>query len=207
MPQLHRPRASTGRLSRPYRFLGLRGSRAYTPTLAQQGSQHAQNRPREAYAVGSQGWGIVVARLIACVALLLLSMSTWADDPVIRLRKVRSLECSFAGIAAPKMDSRRPAADRSPLSGGTIFDAIDTFRKTARRVAGDGEGDLRAAWQGGALWFTERTPDGTLTVTTVLPQYREGSEDFVAIESHQSHLGAPLPGEYASGTCKVIANW
>ena len=148
-----------------------------------------------------------MARLIACVALLLSSTSSWADDPVIRLRKVRSLECSFAAVAAPKVDSRRPAAARPPHSAGTIFDAIDTFRKTARRVAGEDAGDLRAVWQGGALWFTERMPDGNLTVTTVLPQYREGSADFVAIESHQSHLGAPLPGEYSSGVCKVVANW
>jgi hypothetical protein len=148
-----------------------------------------------------------VARLVAFVALSLLSTSSWADDPVIRLRKARSLQCSFAGAVAPKSDSRRSAAEAAQQMSGATYDSIDTLRKTAQRVDGDRSGDLRAVWQAGALWFTERTSDGNLIVTTVLPQYREGSQDFVAIESRQSHLGAPLPGEYSSGSCKVVANW
>jgi hypothetical protein len=116
---------------------------------------------------------------------------------------LEALRCNFTDMALTEFKSGRRTIKSTNEKGTAVYDNIDIEHGTARIVASAAD-DLNVKWLADALWFIEKPPLGGLIVTTVFPNYSEGTEDFIVLESRHSVIGKYILGEQSSGTCSVL---
>jgi hypothetical protein len=85
------------------------------------------------------------------------------------------------------------------------YDHIDSAKGTGRIIGNVGTGNvmIRPDVNGG-LWIIETSPAGFVFVSTVLPSYAAGTNEFIIVESRHSWLGTNLLAEQSSGSCAVL---
>jgi len=153
-------------------------------------------------------------RLAALGVYLVLCSAVIAtpDDPLVRLRHVHSLRCTYTAEANTVFmpDGRKFTTDHDVIV--VVYDNIDLARGTARVIyekgIAPGAGDVTVRWTGNSLWFTEIPPATSAAIsnaisTTVFARYAEGTSDFIALDSRQS-LAMIVTGSMASGTCTEL---
>ena len=108
-------------------------------------------------------------------------------DNLAELHNARTLRCDLDGII-----------------GGTVFDSIDYSTNSARLIGGAGAADVLALQGMRDVSFIERTPMGTINLTTVWGWKQYGDYgDFHAVTSRHSGTNGPTPSQ-GRGTCKVL---
>jgi hypothetical protein len=147
----------------------------------------------------------------ALLCLFAVNCAVADDDPMARLRHVRSLRCTYTAevTTAFRPDGRKVVEDHDVIVA--VFDNIDLVHGTARVIyekgVTPGAGDVSVRWNGNALWFTE-VPESNAAVsnavlTTVFARYASGTRDFIALDSRHS-LAVIVMASTASGTCSEL---
>jgi hypothetical protein len=144
---------------------------------------------------------ISILLLICCI--LSFSLAAAEQDPFEPLSKAKGLKCQFSagwtgdwnkGILKIKQDS---------MEGSLHFDSIDFKARQARFIGNNGATDVTAVLTAEAATFVERTSSGNFIFTSVFPDYKRGTSEFIAVMSrHVMFLGGPIPSQH-HGTCKV----
>lgn len=133
-----------------------------------------------------------------------------ATDPATRLHNAHSLRCHFTAEADTKWTNGKRSITNENLNpqleaNKVLYDSIDTHAGTARAVGNIGASTVRVSVDSfGALWIVDRAPAGFIFVTTILPMYAAGTDEFVVLESRHSWVGAGALAEQSSGSCTVL---
>ena len=140
---------------------------------------------------------------------LLLPVMTFGEtdgvDVFNSLITTKSLKCSFDAGSVGIWGSKSVKIEESHFgNGGSVhFDSIDLKTNKARFIGNAGSTDVDILFNSG-LTFIEQSNSGNLIFTTVFPDYREGSEEFIAVMSRhlKGLVTGVLPSQY-HGTCKL----
>jgi hypothetical protein len=119
----------------------------------------------------------------------------------------KSLKCNFRLGSVGEWDESGPKVERDSKGLGILhFDGIDLDHRRARLIGNQGAGDISVIAGPAAINFVERTPAGSLIVTTVFAAYQPNTTTFVAVTSRHVSLGlvggGAVPSQYY-GTCQV----
>lgn len=142
------------------------------------------------------------------IALCLLVFSTYGahaiDATTELLVHARSLACSIDWTySALFKNGKRDLASHEKKYKFSIDD-IDLVKGTARIISDNGAGDVTVRWAGSSLWFMGESAIGNVALTTVFPQYVEGTSDFILVESRHSDLLTSYYAGQSYGRCSVL---
>ena len=146
---------------------------------------------------------------LRCLSYGSLASGATESDPVSRLRTARSLRCHFTAEADTKWTKGQRSITNEALNpdvaNEVVYDSIDVRKGKARIVGNIGASDVAVhADSFGAIWIVDVSPAGFVFVTTIMPLYAAGTEDFIVLESRHSWVGQSALGEQPSGSCALL---
>ena len=141
----------------------------------------------------------LLALLIAITPLV----TNAQGDAVEKLFKTKSLKCTFEMGTSGDWEKGELNIEKSRYGGSLHFDSIDLKEGEARLIGKQDATDVMVIVTPGGITFMELTDTGNVIFTTVFPEYKKGTRDFIAVSSRHMNLpGGPLTAQYY-GTCKV----
>ena len=144
----------------------------------------------------------VLVLLFYC-CMLVLPLAATADDPYERLARVKSLKCQFSAGMSGDWKNGVLEVKKDHLEGSLHFDSIDLKAGRARLIGNIGSNDVGVVTTGGSITFLERTSSGNFVFTSVFPEYKKGTSEFIVVTSrHIMFWGGPIPSQHY-GTCQV----
>lgn len=143
---------------------------------------------------------------VMILLLYVLVLPTAAEQRLLeQLIKAKSLKCQFSeGVSADWKDGTLNLNREKDAFGSSLhFDSIDFKSNKARFIGNSGASNVTANLTEEAVTFIEETTSGNLIFTSVFPEYKKGTREFIAVTSRHIMLwGGPLPSQY-HGTCQV----
>jgi hypothetical protein len=144
---------------------------------------------------------ISIFLLICCI--LPFSLVSAEQDHFESLSKAKGLKCQFSTGLTGDWHKGILKIKEGSIEGNLHFDSIDFKARQARFIGNNGTTDVTAILTAEAATFVERTPSGNFIFTSVFPDYKRGTSEFIAVMSrHLMFLGGPIPSQH-HGTCKV----
>ena len=151
---------------------------------------------------------------ILIFSLTLLATLVYGQTPTPnQLFKAKSIKCTYGnGTVAnwailgsdgsPKLETALFAESKADCS--VVFDSIDLEKGTARVIGNNGATDVSAKRTPQGVTFIEITPVGNVVIDTVFAKFKQGTSEFICVESrHNDGLSSPIPSQY-HGTCKIL---
>ena len=143
---------------------------------------------------------------ITLLALLLACAAARAEDSIVaRLHNARSLKCTLTLNYSTLFRDGKWSSDSEQKKYTFQIDNIDLLKGTAKYIDPEYAGNLSVRWGADSLSFTSLRFPGKTYVTTVLPQYAAGTEDFFVIESRHINRGSFMSAGQSYGSCTVVA--
>ncbi len=129
----------------------------------------------------------------------------WAGNeasPYQRLSNTRSLKCTFSTVIQASWKSGELSTKTESESWDVNLDNIDLKSGHARAIGNQGAVDVVVLITLESLSFLEVTQSGNPHLTTVFPNYKTGTDDFIAVTSRHISFLHPFPSQH-HGTCKT----
>ena len=146
---------------------------------------------------------VTVLVLMSCV--LSFSMVAAEQNPYALLINAKSLKCQFSMGTVGEWTKGKLEIKEDGIEGSLHFDNINYKSREARLIGNNGSADLTALLTTEAATFIEESSSGNLIFTSVFPEYKKGTSEFIAVMSrhiNKHYLGGPSPSQL-HGLCKV----
>jgi hypothetical protein len=141
--------------------------------------------------------------LLLCCCMFVLPLAAAEQDPYEHLAKVKSLRCQFAEGMSGDWKNGILEVKKDHFEDNLHFDSIDLKAGQARFIGNIGSNNVTVITTRESVTFVERTSSGNFIFTSVFPEYKKGTREFIAVTSRHIMLwDGPLPSQY-HGTCQV----
>lgn len=120
------------------------------------------------------------------------------------------MRCHFTADAETTWTNGQRAITSQKLNGQqpsneVTYDSIDTRAGKARIIGNIGASNVIVQMDSfGALWIVDSPPAGFIFVTTILPIYAAGTDEFIILESRHSWIRTDALATQSSGTCTLL---
>jgi hypothetical protein len=147
---------------------------------------------------------VTVLFLMCCV--LSFSLVAAKQEPFALLINAKSIKCEFSNGMRSDWSKGKLETKQDSIEGSIHFDSINFGVRQARLIGNSSSVDVTAVLTAEVVTFIEQTDSGNLIFTSIFPEYKKGTSEFVAVMSRHvnlHYLGGPTPSQYY-GVCKVL---